>query len=175
MKFHVESDEIPDSKHIEECYACRALNDIVKDTPEFEEIMALNIPVPATLKNTIDSLLSHRQAAHPENSALKLKDFFKDKKEHLFDKISLFLTPAPQPAFLGKRLSGVKEVELTGKSVVISTGKAHAAVKIYSIKDIELQSKKTDGEGIVVFENFLPGKYKIYMEGFKIEKLNYIT
>lgn len=175
MQFHLESGKIPDSKHIEECDACRALNDIVEDNPEFEKIVNLDFPVPESLTNTIDSLLSRKGTAYQENPAYKLKEFFKEKEEHLFEKVVLFLTPAPQPAFLGKRSSGVKNVEFTGKSIVIATGKAHATVKIYSIKNTELESKKTDEEGIVVFENFLPGKYKILVENHKISQLNYFS
>jgi hypothetical protein len=169
-----ENSNLAELNHIEECESCRALHDIITGVPEFDDIVNLNVIVPQNLTHSIESLLSQKRAEHFENPKNGLIEFLKDKKADLFEKVVLFLTPAPHPAFLGTRRSTGEQVNFNGKTVVLATGRANADVRIYSMKNIELENKKTNQEGIVVLENFLPGKYKIYVEGFNIEKLNYI-
>ena len=160
--------------HIEECESCRALFDIITSIPEFDDIVNLNVTVPQNLTHSIERLLKQKRSEHFENPKNGLIEFLKDKKADVFEKIVLFLTPAPQPAFLGTRRSAGEQVNFNGKKVVLATGRANADVRIYSMKNIELENKKTNQEGIVVLENFLPGKYKIQVDGFKIEELNYL-
>ncbi len=164
-----------DLNHIEECESCRALHDIITGFPEFADIVNLNVNIPENLTHSIESLLSRKRAEHFENPKNGLNEFLKDKKADLFEKIVLFLTPAPQPAFLGGKSSDSEQVSFNGKTVVLATGKPNANVRVYSMKNVELENKKTNQEGIVVVDNFLPGKYKIQVDGFKIENLNYIS
>lgn len=169
-----ENSNLAELNHIEECESCRALHDIITRVPEFDDIVNLNVIVPQNLTHSIESLLSQKRTEHFENPKNGLLAFLKDKKADVFEKIILFLTPAPQPAFLGSRRSGGEQVNFNGKTVVLATGKPNADVKIYSMKNIELEHKTTNQEGIVVLENFLPGNYKIQVQGFKIEELNYM-
>jgi hypothetical protein len=153
--------------HLQECDICRALERRLATELSYEEVMALNYPVPASLEQKIEKIL----AANQEHSPLAdLIESLAGKVDALVDRIVLVLAPAPAPAFLGNRLAGTAQIQTTcTRDLSIDVGAPGRKAKIFSEDNVELDRQISDQNGIVVFKDFVPATYKLFVEGFEIK------
>ncbi|GEM_PF-4279775 len=153
--------------HLKECDVCRALERRLATELSYEEIMALDYPVPASLEQKIEKILAANQKHSP------LADFaesFAGKVDALVDRIVLILTPSTAPVFLGNRLAGAAQIQTTcTRDLSIDVGGPGRKAKIFSENNVELDRQISDQNGIVVFKDFVPATYKLFVEGFEIK------
>jgi hypothetical protein len=153
--------------HLEECDVCRALERRLAREISYEEVLALDYPVPASLEQKIEKIL----AANQEHSPLAdLIESLAGKVDALVDRIVLVLTPSTTPVFLGNRLAGAAQIQTTcTRDLSIDVGAPGRKAKIFSEDNVELDRQISDQNGIVVFKDFVPATYKLFVEGFEIK------
>lgn len=157
-------------EHLEECKACQALQQGLAQELSYEEVMALDYPVPESLQEKIEKILS----ANQENSVIDdIVQAITNKVDELVDRIVLVLAPMPAPAFLGTPVGGTVPIETTAtRDLKVEVGAAGRMVKIFSEDDAELGRQISGENGIVVFKDFVPATYKLRVEGFEIKDIN---
>jgi hypothetical protein len=157
-------------EHLEECNTCQALQQSLAREFSYEEVMALDYPVPESLKEKIEKILSATQ----DNSRIAgIVEAITSKVDDLVDRIVLVLTPTPTPAFLGTPVGGTAPIETTStRDLKVEVGAAGRTVKIFSEDDVELGRQISGENGIVVFKDFVPATYKLHVEGFEIKDVN---
>jgi len=153
--------------HLEECQACRALQRRLAPELSYEEVMALDYPVPASLEQKIEKILAANQDHSP---LMDLVESLAGKVDALVDRIVLVLAPSPAPAFLGNRPAGTAQIQTTStRDLKIDVGAPGRKAKIFSEDEVELDRQISDQNGIVVFKDFVPATYKLLVEGFEIK------
>ncbi len=157
-------------EHLEECKACQTLQQSLAHELSYEEVMALDHPVPESLKEKIEKIL----AANQDNSrVVGIVEAITSKIDELVDRIVLVLTPMPAPAFLGTPVGGIAPIETTStQDLKVDVGAAGRTVKIFSEDNVELGRQISGENGIVVFKDFVPAAYKLRVEGFEIKDVN---
>jgi len=153
--------------HLEDCAACRALQERLTPEPSYEDVMALDCSVPAALEQKIEKILAANQAHSP---LLDIVESLAGKVDALVDRIVLVLTPASAPVFLGNRPAGTAQIQTTcTRDLKVDVGAPGRKAKIFSEDDVELDRQISDQNGIVVFKDFVPATYKLLVEGFEIK------
>lgn len=156
-------------EHLNECQACQMLQRALKKKLVYEQVLAFDYAPPQSLEQKINDLL----AANQENSPLAaLVDSLTNKVDELIDRIVLVLRPMPAPVFLGGAAFDAVPIETTStRDLKVDVGAPGRTVKIFSADDVELDSQISTPDGIVVFKDFVPAKYKLQVEGFEINDL----
>lgn len=141
-------------RHLGECEKCRYLFDRL-NLYESEAEDSVEIKTRRTSKK--EELLSHIKA-------------FRDKIGSL---ISITLEPLqPAPAFLGKDKTEIShKIKHTGGDILVHLNKAGQKATLLSNDNRELDRRKSDEVGMVIFDDFLPGEYQIKVPGAQISKL----
>lgn len=157
-------------KHLEECKACQALQQHLAHELSYQEVMALDYPVPESLQEKIAKILSDNQD-NPRVAGIV--EAITNKVDELVDRIVLVLTPTPAPAFLRTPVGGTASIETAStRDLKVDVGAAGRTVKILSEDGVELGRRISAENGIVVFKDFVPAAYKLHVEGFEIKDVN---
>lgn len=166
-------DNINIKNHLEECYYCNYIYQNIKKSYSFEQVNAFAIPVPHGLVNTIDVIVKI-SSVFKIYKKLKIKQIIAGLKSYAEGFLAP-LTPAPAPAFLGATIGSAIEFELSNPEIPVVVGESGRVVKILSMEDKELDRQTSDENGIALFKDFYPGRYKIAVEGFEVAKIEKIT
>jgi len=158
------------SEHLQECQDCNILQQNLAQELSYDEVMALDFPLPASLQHRIEKIL----AANSEPSPLaNVIDSLINQVDDLVERITLILRPSPAPAFLGKLLVGTAQIETTStRDLTVAVGETGRIVKIFSENDVELDRQISGPNGTVVFKDFVPATYKLLVEGFEIKDVD---
>lgn len=156
--------------HLKECTACQALQQSLAYELSYEEVMAFDYPVPESLQEKIEKILS----ADQDNSRVTgFVEAITNQVDELVDLIVLVLTPTSAPALLGTPIGGTAPIETTAtRDLKVEVGAAGRTVKIFSEDGVELGRQVSGDNGIVVFKDFVPATYKLHVEGFEIKDVN---
>lgn len=157
-------------EHLQECRACNTLRLNLTRELSYDEVMALDFPVPDSLKQRIEKVL----ASHLGQSPIKdVIDALVHQVDDIVDRITLILRPNPAPAFLGSVATGTAQIETTStRDLYIEVGEANRMVKIFSENGMELGRQVSSSTGTVVFKDFVPATYKLFVEGAEIKEVN---
>ena len=145
-------------KHAEQTFAEMKLDQATEEVPD---------AVTSRLKKAIHKI--QKQMKHSENFQKHMgaiQRLFHDLSEY----IELQLTPV-QLAFRGKTHLFEKEIEHTGGHLVVNIQDSDRIMRIRSSDDLELFQGKSDESGFVIFQELLPGTYKIIVEGYEIDSV----
>lgn len=157
-------------EHLQECRACNNLWLSLNQELSYDEVMALDFAVPDSLKQRIEKILASHLGQSPLQNVL---DALVHQVDDLVDRITLILQPNPTPVFLGSAVTGTAQIETTStRDLYIDVGKADRTVKIFSENDVELGQQLSGPAGTVVFKDFVPATYKLYVEGFEIQEVD---
>jgi len=163
-------DGIDMEEHLQECKACQTLRLDLAQELSYDEVMALDFPVPDSLKQRIEKILASASDSSPIADAI---DSLINQVDDLVDRITLILRPLPAPAFLGSVVMGTAQIETTStRDLHVDVGAAGRLVKIFSENEIELDRQVSGPNGAVVFKDFVPATYKLFVEGFEIQEVN---
>lgn len=128
----------------------------------------LNFPILTDVKENSTPSFS-------EQLQKELEKYLHQLKSTLMTFASLILYPLePAPTFLGRPTRGLKEITHQGGNLVLNIGKTDHHVHLYSTNAMKLDTQKSDEFGIVTFNDFLPGKYQIQVDGYHIENIEYV-
>ena len=164
----VEASDLPE--HLEECHACNALQQNLAQELSYDEVMAFDFPLPASLQHGIEKILAANSKPSPLAEVI---GSFINQVDELVERITLILQPSPAPAFLGKHLMGTAQIETTStRDLKIEVGESGRLVKIFSETDVELDRQISGPDGSVVFKDFVPAAYKLLVEGFEIKDVD---
>jgi len=158
------------SDHLEECHACNTLQQNLAQALSYDEVMALDFPLPDSLQRGIEMILAANSKPSP---LVDIIDAVINQVDDLVERITLILQPTSAPAFLGKHLVGTAQIETTStRDLKIEIGESGRLVKIFSENDVELDRQISGPDGSVVFKDFVPATYKLHVEGFEIKDVD---
>lgn len=160
--------------HIDECEKCDYVYRLIEQKNSFEDVQAFDIPVPQRLTDNIKRILIKSTSDLKPIDYGKIASSISSKAHDVIEKFVLTLHPSPKLAFLGGEIHGEAVVEFKGHDVSIDIKSSGQAVKIFSLDKNELACELSNEKGVVTFKDFLPGKYKIMVEGFAIEDVQVI-
>jgi len=95
--------------------------------------------------------------------------------ENYFQKIYSQFSKLPQvaPSFLGSHPRGTKKITHDQGDIILNVGCKKKEIKLFSTDNVELDSQKSDENGIVIFKDFIGGEYQVQLEGFEIIDIKY--
>jgi len=159
------------AEHLEECTNCNFIYEQLQKKLTLQETEPLNIPIPDRLTKNIQQLLNKKSM--DLKTQIKPVKALKSKLYALMDRIELFVVPTPAPEFLSNTIiTGDAEIEFFDKDVAVDVGATGRKVKLFSLENLELDCQISNQDGIVVFKDFLPDKYKIIVDGFEIKEVH---
>lgn len=137
-------------QHLQTCESCQYLFEKLKQSP-----------APKNYSQTFHSQFS--------KLPFKMRDFIDNLQDRLATLAVLTVKPLKAaPVFLGSHLRGTKNITHAQGDIIVNVGCKKKEVKLFSTNDVELDSQKSDENGIVIFKDFIGGDYKLQLEGFEI-------
>lgn len=165
-------------QHLNECETCSFIYSRNKKQLTFEEMEALNIPVPDDLLSNILTAVTEaipREGTSEFLPELSLSEAIGRGIEKAVNYIQILLQPLElKPAFRGKALFHAKRLNHNGGDLVLDLGEPNVTVRIFSLDDVELGEQQSDSQGRAIFKDFEKAEYKIDVEGHEIRDIQYI-
>jgi len=142
-------------QHLQSCETCKYL---------FEKIN--QSPAPENYFQKIYSQFS--------KLPLKMRQFMDDLQNQLATLAILTVRPLKvAPSFLGSHPRGTKKITHDQGDIILNVGCKKKEIKLFSTDNVELDSQKSDENGIVIFKDFIGGEYQVQLEGFEIIDIKY--
>ena len=157
--------------HLKHCEVCRYYYEKVKKTMTYEEVQALEDPLPEKLESKIRKSIAkvHKQIRLSESikgGIDRLKSYAMEVPEYF----KLTLQPV-EMAFLGKTSLFEKEIKHGGGDLVLDVENGDRSVRLFSVEGLELGHEVSDVRGFVRFDDIEKGMYKITVDGFEITEV----